>query len=260
MARLFRKRRRTRRRDLPPPPVPVEERRGFANDKDAYADIAQLAGPDTTVVFDVGANIGNMTQRFLDRFPRATVQAFEPFPECFCALQERFRETPRVQPHPLALADTPGRRQLHTFSTSVVNSLLPLSPASAQFVEGEVHREGGVEVDTTTLDLFCTERGIAHIDVLKMDVQGAELKVLKGATRLLDERRIGLLYAEVAFVSVYEDQAWYHELATFLSDRGYALFDFYNFAYTEDGRLKWGDAIFLPATSGEAAPNGRSAD
>jgi hypothetical protein len=97
-----------------------------------------------------------------------------------------------------------------------------------------------------TLDEFCRNKRINCIDILKLDIQGGELRALKGAARLLSERRIRLVYAEVLFVHIYQGQAWFDDLAAFLRSAGYSLFDLYNFVYTESGQVKWGDAIFVP--------------
>jgi hypothetical protein len=64
---------------------------------------------------------------------------------------------------------------------------------------------------------------------------------------MLSERRVGLVYTEVLFVSVYQGQANFYDVAAYLGIHGYRFFDFYNFAYAENGQLKWGDAIFLPS-------------
>lgn len=54
--------------------------------------------------------------------------------------------------------------------------------------------EGTVEVPVTTLDRFCAEHSLRHIDILKLDVQGAEYATLTGARRLLDEQAIDIVY------------------------------------------------------------------
>ena len=58
----------------------------------------------------------------------------------------------------------------------------------------------------STLDEYALSKGIQHIDILKMDVQGSELNVLKGAENLLKSNKIDIIYSEVWFKAAYEGQ------------------------------------------------------
>ena len=163
-------------------------------------------------------------------------------------LTERLGANPRARLHRVALADTAGRRTLHAFPTPATNSLLaPVENVAAVVGQGHMdsfHRE---DVEVTTLDAFAESEGLSHIDVLKLDVQGAEKLVLRGAQNLLRRRAIRLVATEVNFVDVYRSQALYHDVAAILAGHGYRLYDFYNFHYAEGrGQLQWGDAIFVP--------------
>ena len=91
---------------------------------------------------------------------------------------------------------------------SPTNSLLSLS-LNAKEIWGGNERLSQVEkVDCqfTTLDDFCDENNVEFIDFLKIDVQGAEFKVLKGAKKALSEKRIGVIQLEVILVDTYIGQ------------------------------------------------------
>ena len=60
-----------------------------------------------------------------------------------------------------------------------------------------------INVDVTTIDNYCRDYGIERIDILKSDTQGFDLEVLKGASRLLDQHRIHLVYVEIVFGKLY---------------------------------------------------------
>jgi FkbM family methyltransferase len=226
-------------------PGGVEER-GFAG-KNILADQVNIVG-EAAVVVDVGAYDGAVTAEYLELFPDALCHALEPHPASFAAATDRLAGHSRARLHRLALSDAPGRGMLHAFPTTATNSLLPPVPNVGLLIgPGHMDSFEQVEVEVTTLDLFAQKQRLPQIDVLKLDVQGAEAHVLRGAEQLLRARRIKLVAAEALFVQVYRGQAYYHDVAALLEEVGYRLFDFYNFHYGPDGRLHWGDAIFVPA-------------
>src|SRR5439155_20000593 len=82
-------------------------------------------------------------------------------------------------------------------------------------------------------------------DLLKIDVQGAELEVLCGAAELLKDGRVGVIFTEVAFVPHYEGAPLMHELWRHLAERRFSLYDLTPELYGRDGQLRYGDAIFV---------------
>src|SRR5262249_15029949 len=108
----------------------------------------------------------------------------------------------------------------------------------------------GIEVVTTctvpvcTIDRFCTDHNIQTIDILKLDIQGAELRALHGASSMLAKQKISLIFSEVLFGPEYEQQSYYHEIAGWLMRFGYHLFRFYELRYNYDRSLDYSDAIF----------------
>lgn len=104
-----------------------------------------------------------------------------------------------------------------------------------------------MEVETTRLDDVVHER----IDMLKLDVQGAELDILRGAERLLED--VLVIHAEVEFFPIYNDQPLFDDVFRFLVARGFELFDLPRLVrYSYDGmsdrleRLLWADSVFVP--------------
>src|SRR5207253_4668851 len=98
--------------------------------------------------------------------------------------------------------------------------------------------------EVRTIDSYCAERGITIIDILKSDTQGFDLEVIKGAARLLEQRRIQLIYMEITFSDMYKGLPRFDEIYGFLADRGFALVSFYDFYY-QHGRAGWTDALFV---------------
>jgi len=220
--------------------------RGFTG-KNSFADAFNLLSGRAATVFDVGANAGETAAEFRKLWPHASIHCFEPYPRIYDSLVDRFIGDCRVRCLPFAVGAVSGAASLHTFENDVCNSLSPFSATAGRYIEGSMTSLGTVPVQLVTLDDYSAKNGIESIDLLKIDVQGGEVDVLSGSHLLLEDRRIRLVYAEVLFVDIYEGQSWFWDVAAFLHGKGYEMYDFYNFAYSEDGQLKWGDAIFLPA-------------
>ena len=108
---------------------------------------------------------------------------------------------------------------------------------------------GKTQIRTTTIDEFCKENNISKIDILKMDIQGAELLALKGAITKLKNHLISLIYSETIFSLSYDKGALYHEIADFLAKYGYTLYNIYNQNYNQkyasNGQIMSCDSIFL---------------
>ena len=143
-------------------------------------------------VFDVGANVGELTLLF-SRFAGAAggVHAFEPGGLAFERLETvcRAASLRNVRLNRLALAEEEATVSLHVYD----EDYLSWSTRAARPLEDygiDVKPVAVEEVPATTLDLYCERNGVASIDLLKVDVEGAEFQVLAGARRMLRERRV----------------------------------------------------------------------
>jgi FkbM family methyltransferase len=195
------------------------------------------------VIFDIGANTGQTTAEFTRLFPAATIYAFEPFDESFQKLQAAHGTAPHVRLFQVALSDQVGTSRFYTSNHAVMASLLPLSSRAALLTQATT--AGEVEVQTTTVDRFCGEHGLKGIDILKIDVQGGELRVLQGAEQLLAAGAIRLVFAEVNFNELYDGQAFFHDVAGYLHQHHYSLYGLYQMAYSPRGPIGWADALFV---------------
>jgi hypothetical protein len=95
-----------------------------------------------------------------------------------------------------------------------------------------------------TIEKSYSEENLRQINILKLDIQGSELRALKGAAVLLEEKRIDLIYTEAYFIKQYEDQPLFPEIALYLSNFGYQLQDIYNPIYGKQ-KIAWCDAVFV---------------
>jgi FkbM family methyltransferase len=215
--------------------------------RDAFlAQRRLLAGIAVRTVVDGGAHLGETAARYRAAFPEAVVWSFEPAPESFERLRAAVAGDPLVRPVNLALGREPGRAVLHLNRASGTHSLFERPASGRRYHDPEGVPAGRTEVEVASLDAFAAERGLDRVDVLKLDVQGGELGALQGAARLLRERRIGLVYAEVLFVHHYRGEPLFHEVAAFLERLDYTLYGLYDLVIARDGQLRFADAIFIP--------------
>jgi len=218
----------------------IHDMRKFGRDpwRDLQILLQSVPAP---LCFDVGAHRGETLGHIVENFPKATIYAFEPDPDNFAALQKAAAQFPQAKLYSLAMGDSQTKAMLQKTAFSMSNSIL--SPETD--LKLETHRKiGEVEISVTTLDQFCKEQGIGNIDLLKTDCQGFDLRVLRGASRMLAERRVNIIQCESLFAPEYQGQGWFYEVLHFLNDSGYAPVSFGEPARNKHHEALWCDVIF----------------
>lgn len=147
-------------------------------------------------VFDIGANVGYYTQKFAEAVgPSGEVHAFEPVPASAAKVRELQAQFPWIHVHQYAVADQAGEVQMHVEadSTSPTNRIvIEESEAVVPFQEG-----GGITVPVTTLDQVLRDSGAPAM--IKIDVEGYEWHVLKGASATLACPELKNVFVEIHF-------------------------------------------------------------
>lgn len=144
------------------------------------------------IVFDIGANAGIYSLAALAANPASVVHAFEPTPEIATRLRATAvaNDLVHLQVHQLAVLDQVGTASLtrcrgENDSNEGMNFVRPGVDQACEIVE------------CTNLDHFCVGLGIAHVDLIKLDIQGQELTVLRGALNLLDREALSTIFMEL---------------------------------------------------------------
>lgn len=199
------------------------------------------------IIFDVGAYIGEVSLIYNNIFDNPKIFSFEPFQESFLKLQENLKYYSNITPVNLAISDTDNILHFHSNSFAPTNSILPSDSNSDIIWRKDVlNTKEKIQVNSTTIDAYLEKNDFETIDILKLDVQGAEYKVLLGGEKAFKEKRIGLLYMEIITMPTYIGQKDIDEIISLLKSYEYFLYDLYNFSYTESGQLRQVDAIFIP--------------
>jgi FkbM family methyltransferase len=137
-------------------------------------EIERHLGGGSRVIADLGSHIGASVAWFRTRYPKARILGFEPNPHSFRKLASVVAEWPRVEVHRVAIAGASGRRRLSIPAGEQINaSLKEASPRAAS-----------IEVDCLTLSQACERASVDAIDLLKLDIEGSELDVLRSFPEL----------------------------------------------------------------------------
>jgi FkbM family methyltransferase len=129
---------------------------------------------------------------------------------------------------PLALGKEIGESTLYVTKNPMCSSLYPPNePYIARFagLPELLSLDFTVEVETTTLDAFCKEEGVHEIDLLQINVAGAELQVLEGASGILERSILGVKVA-VGLADLYVNQPLFAESDVYLREQGFTLLNF----------------------------------
>ena len=225
--------------DTEPQPPPDEPKR-VALDKylespsQALTEFGRIYEPSAAItIFDIGCCEGEESIRFSRHFRRARVFAVEALPGNQRICRENFEiyKTDKIELVPLALGDRVGTTEFYVSSGAPPDrqsdwnhgnkssSMLP--PKGDTPMHGWLQFKEKITVPCSTLDQFCQDRGIAVIDLVHMDVQGAESLVLAGGARILT--RIGAIWLEVSVKEFYEGQKLKNELEEMLRKAGFWL-------------------------------------
>jgi FkbM family methyltransferase len=209
------------------------------------AFIAALSAHKVNLVFDVGANRGQFGQSLRDLGYKGRLVSFEPLSTAWNELVETSRTDPLRSVAPrVAIGGEDGETEIHiaanSKSSSILNMLdahLKAAPESA-YVQSE-------QTPLRRLDTVGPE--YVHADsilFIKIDTQGFEAQVLKGAPNLL-QRAVGL-HMELSFVPLYEGQPIYDEMIDQVKALGFEMWSITpGFTDPQSGRMLQADAAFF---------------
>jgi FkbM family methyltransferase len=185
--------------------------------------IERILQPGMTVV-DVGANHGMFSLEAAHLIgATGTVHAFEPTPGTRELLLNNLAANgiSTVNVFSSALSEKPGTALLRVHKE--MSGLNTLASKDVTWNRQTLVADEIVEVKVTTLDAHTTEQGVDHIDFLKIDVEGFELGVLRGARKLLSEKRADLILLEIGDVTCATAGVEPMELLNELESHGYRL-------------------------------------
>jgi len=183
-----------------------------------FEEIAKRVNRDDAIIFEVGANNGEDTVRFLRHFPHGVIFAFEPDPRAAAGWRQQVTDD-RATLVEIAIGAENGQVSFHQSDGAAGSgkegwnlSGSIRKPKNHLSRNKDVTFPKEITVDIRTLDSWCQENNVTRIDFLRADVQGAERDLFKGAKDILVNTRF--IYTEYSDKELYSGQWTLDQIAT----------------------------------------------
>jgi FkbM family methyltransferase len=175
---------------------------------------------EDSIIFDVGANIGNYVYSLLESTNSKNIFCFEPNPYAYKMLTNSIQENIRVQAFNIGMGDHEHNTQMYLYEHAKETELGSLFESVITDIH-KVKETSSVDIRINTIDNFCRQHSIDRIDFLKIDTEGYEFMVLKGAMQMIRERKIKLIQFEFNEMNV-ASRVFLKDFFTLLPD--YAIY------------------------------------
>ena len=182
-------------------------------------------------VLDIGSWHLRQSIEFADIFPEARVHAFEPVPDSYeLCLRTHAQLDPqrksRIHIHNIALSNASGEIPFYAVDPSTSSEPNVGASSMFKFIDGlngtpfgQDLNQKEIKVQSDTLDNWCANNKVVEVDIMWVDVQGAELLVFRGAENILSNTRI--IMTEVGLKPYYEGHTLKEDIDKFLAELGF---------------------------------------
>lgn len=198
---------------------------------------------DVETIIDIGANNGQFLKVAHHFFPEAFIYSFEPIPRLFQRLN-KFKSQ-NIDVLNIAVGSSIGEFDFHLNSYSHVSSFLDISKENKTYPKDSIET---IRVKQDTLDNLSKSLVIRGITLLKLDVQGYEMEVLKGGANTI-KTHINYIIVEANFVKLYENQPTFTELNSYLNELGFELKTMLDFNFGKDKSYIEADFLYQKVKS-----------
>jgi FkbM family methyltransferase len=194
-------------------------------------------------VLDVGANIGWFTNMMCTVLPESRIYAFEPLCDCFKNLVNNTQQNTQVKCFNVALGSETKDAIINKNEFSPSSSLLKMNKIHKRLFP-YTQLESAEKIRVVTFESLIDEIELSKKVLLKIDVQGFEIEVLKGMGSLLKE--IDLIIVETSFVELYNNQPLFGEVYSFLTSKKFNYIgNFDQMINPKTGLILQADSIFI---------------
>jgi FkbM family methyltransferase len=177
--------------------------------------------PDNAIIVDAGAHHGYDSIDWAKILPKSKIYAFEPIPHVFEILKQYTQFYKQITCLPFALSDTNGMAEMYVSSGGSDGSSSLLKPKDHLVDHPELTFDEKCTVQTFTLDEWAKNNNLRKIDFMWLDMQGAELLMLKQSTQILPT--IHAIHMEVSTKETYENVPQYAEVADWMKTNGFTV-------------------------------------
>jgi FkbM family methyltransferase len=209
----------------------------------AQARLLGLGSLPVRTILDVGANIGQFASRMRRVFPSAEIHCFEPVPAALDKLNAWARsQGSRVHVHPCALGASPGDVEMHQHTLHTASSSMLPTTAECVSLYPYTAEQRVIQVRQSTLDAEMAACRLAPLTLLKLDVQGYEAEVLRGADATLP--LVDACITEVNIALLYDGQPSFRWLVDYLGTYGLEFHGLLDQSLDDRGAVSYCDAVF----------------
>ena len=209
------------------------------NEKSALIHPFDCVPPNlkTKWVVDIGANVGDIAVAALESYKDCNVVCFEPVLSTFKILEDRLKPYgTRVMLYRKALSDKNGEGEINITNLHGANSILPQAEFYRKF-NPHIKEIGKETIELVRLDDLTKDFPTNFVDIMKIDVEGYEMNVLRGGRDFLASHA-DVLIVEASFM---RDQSWNHQaifdIFALLDECGFNLINVYDLNKTNDENM-----------------------
>ena len=197
--------------------------------------------PEISTILDVGANQGQFALSARYFYPKADIHSFEPVPGVYNTLFQNTRKATSINTYNFALGSTSGTLEFYSNDYSHASSALQVSSLQQQMLP-HTAAVNKIKVPVKKMDDLLTNISFTSPVLLKLDVQGFEKEVLKGAARSLD--KVDYLLFETSFVQMYDGEPLFDEMHNFVKELGFEFIAPVGFLQTNDLQILQMDLLY----------------
>ncbi len=205
------------------------QKKGFSNNFEVLAKLINKT--ENINIFDVGANEGRWIDSVNEFFKKPNIHAFEPSEKEFQILKEKYSEERNIVLNNFALGEMEDEQYFNINYKGGLNSFYDVNQNTNWFRRQQNNKKVFNEnftlkkqkVSINTIDNYLISKNIEFIDIVKIDTQGYEPKVLEGALNALKSKKIQTILAEIIISDIYKSNVSFFELEKNLINNGYKL-------------------------------------
>ena len=235
---------------------PKNDLKSFIDLFDRFKPLKKLVKQKGTII-DVGSNMGDTIYQFQKEFKCKKIYGFEPQKNCFEKSKARFLNIKNIEIYNFALDNKIGKKRFFEHGDdNVLSGFYKINIKSKDHIDlknrkrqkkniskykKKINKE--VIVNSITLDSFIKEKKIKHINLLKLDTQGSENRILKGIKKNL--HKVDVIITEIQFWDYYSQKSDFYSIEKIIRKN----FELYDISYIaknpENFRTDYIDAIYV---------------
>ena len=196
-----------------------------------FDDLLKDKISNNPIIFDVGGNKGQSIEKYLKIFDKPIIHSFEPIKTEFDYMCSKFRNNKNIYLNNFALGDKTEEKEFNVAAKTGNSSFNKinlgtdwLKVRSKQYNTSEEGYITSVQkVNIIKLDDYCKDNNISVIDLVKIDTQGYEDKVLEGSLDSIKQNKIKAIVTEIMFDNIYDKYFSFSDLEKYIIPHNFRM-------------------------------------